>query len=335
MKRLFAALTACMLLVTAGCGRQESAQSKYVLAMDTVMEFTVYGDRAEEGLEQAAGLVTELERLLSVTDGESAVYALNQTGTLTTHSPHFAALMELALLLGERTGGALDITVYPVVRAWGFTGEEYRVPGEEELHELLTLVDWSSVRWDGETVTLPDGAQVDFGSLAKGYAGQMAAKLLRELGVTSALLNLGGNVQTVGSKPDGSPWRIAIRDPMDAEGQLGVVELRDQAAVTSGGYERYFEQGGETYWHIIDPATGCPADSGLVSVTVIGEDGALCDGLSTALFILGREDALEYWRAWGGFEAVLVGADGRVTVTAGLAESFELTNPAYTLEIAE
>lgn len=339
MKRFLAAVMAAALLLTAaGCGRQEQqtqAQSKYLMAMDTVMELTVYGDRAQEGLEQVSALITGLEDELSVTDPESTVAALNESGELTVTSPHLAALLDLALLLGERTGGALDVTVYPVVKAWGFTGEEYRVPGEAELAELLGKVDWSAVQWDGESVLLPDGAQVDFGSLAKGYAGEEAADLLRELGVTSALLNLGGNVQTVGSKPDGSAWRIAIKDPNNTSAQLGIVELRDQAVVTSGGYERYFEQNGETYWHIIDPETGCPADSGLISVTIVGESGALCDGLSTALFILGKEAALDYWRQWGGFEAVLVGADGVVTVTAGLADCFQLTGAGYTLEIAE
>ena len=332
MKRLFALLMAGLLLATAGCGKQEKPVSKYIMAMDTVMEFAVYGEHAEAGLEQVTGLVTELEKLLSVTDPESAVYALNASGTAAPDSEHFGALMELALTLGERTGGALDVTVYPVVKAWGFTGESYGVPGQEELEKLLAAVDWSAVQWDGETVVLPEGAQVDFGSLAKGYAGKMAAEQLRELGVTSALLNLGGNVQTVGSKPDGRAWRIAIKDPLNTEEQLGILELRDQAAVTSGGYERWFEQDGEIYWHIIDPADGYPADSGLVSVTVVGEDGALCDGLSTALFILGKEGALEYWRTWGGFEAVLVSADGTVTITAGLDKSFELINQDYELE---
>lgn len=338
MKRVLAALLAVALLLTAsgcGAGEREQAESVYLMAMDTLMKLTVYGSHAQEGLEQVAALIGQLEDELSVTDPESLVSRLNGNGELAVVSGHLAALLDLALLLGERTDGALDVTVYPVVRAWGFTGEEYRVPDGEELAGLLELVDWSAVSWDGETVCLPQGAQIDLGSLAKGYAGQQAAQLLRELGVSSALLDLGGNVQTVGSKPDGSAWRIAVKDPNDTEAQLGVLELRDQAVVTSGGYERYFQQDGETYWHIIDPADGCPARSGLISVTVVGESGALCDGLSTALFILGKEAALEYWRKWGGFEAVLVEEDGTVTVTAGLAEAFTLTGADYTLEIAE
>lgn len=336
MKTRILALVVCVLLLLSGCGGAEKATSEYVIAMDTIMEFTVYGPHGEEGLEQAGAVIRELESLLSVTDPDSAVYALNESGSLTQVDAHLAELLELALELGERTDGALDVTIYPVVQAWGFTGEEYRVLDEAELEELLESVDYSAICWDGERLSLPAGSKLDFGSLAKGYAGAVAADALRELGVTSALLNLGGNVQTVGLKPDGSRWQIAIKDPLDPESGnvLGILSLEDQAAVTSGGYERYFEENGETYWHIIDPKTGKPADSGLISVTVVGEDGALCDGLSTALFIMGREAALELWRDWGGFEAVLVEADGSVTVTAGLAEYFTLTGE-YPLTVAE
>ena len=337
MRTWAAAVGLCLLLLlTSGCSGTEE-HSQYLFAMDTVMSLTAYGPEGEAGLEQAAGVIRALEKELSVTDPDSDVYALNETGYLDRAEDDLAALLDLALELGERTGGALDLTIYPVVKAWGFTGETYRVPGEEELARLLERVDHSAVEWDGQAVSLPGSVLVDFGSIAKGYAGGKAAQALREAGVTSALLNLGGNVQTVGTKPDGSDWKIAVKDPRDPESgdYLGLVAIADQAAVTSGGYERYFQQDGETYWHIIDPATGRPARSGLLSVTVVGEDGAMCDGLSTALFILGREAALDYWRAWGGFEAILVGEDGTVTVTAGLAERFELTGEGYTLSVAE
>jgi thiamine biosynthesis lipoprotein len=218
----------------------------------------------------------------------------------------------------RETQGALDISIYPVVRAWGFTTGSYQVPSQDTLDTLLYNVDYRQIQVDGSQVTLAPGMEIDLGSVAKGYVGQQVAQQLRDAGVTSALLNLGGNVQTVGSKPDGSPWRVAVQDPVGSD-YCGVLEVTDQAVVTSGGYERYFEENGQTYWHILDPSTGYPAHSGLISATVIGDDGLKCDALSTALFVMGLDRAVEYWRASGDFEFVLVAEDGSLYVSQGAA----------------
>ena len=215
------------------------------------------------------------------------------------------------------------MTVYPVVRAWGFTTGNYRVPEAGELRELLDRVDYNRVSLEGGTLTLPAGTEIDLGAVAKGYAGDQVMASLKAQGVSSAIIELGGNVQALGSKPDGSPWRVAVHAP-DGSGYAGVLEIRDQAVVTSGGYERYFEEDGETYWHIIDPATGYPAKSGLASVTVVSESGVEADALSTSLFVMGRERAAEYWRAHGGFQCILISEDGSVAVTEGLEDSFSL-----------
>ena len=174
-------------------------------------------------------------------------------------------------------------------------------------------------------VTLPEGMEIDLGSVAKGYAGQLVAQMLRDNGVQSALLDLGGNVQTVGSKPDGSPWKIGIKDPRGEEVMM-VLYIKDQAVVTSGGYERYFEQDGQTYWHIMDPFTGRPADNGLISVTIMGDEGVVCDGLSTALFVMGLEKAVDLWAQSGDFEAAFVLSSGEVCITEGLTDRFALTD---------
>ena len=283
-------------------------------------------------LDQAEARVRELEGLWSVTDGASEISTLNHDGSAEL-SPETADLLRTALGMCERTGGALDISTYPILRAWGFTTGEYAVPEEEEIAALLPMVDYTQVMQDGTCASLPEGMEIDLGSVAKGCAGWRLAHLLKENGVTSALLDLGGNIQTVGAKPDGSPWRVAIRNPA-GEGNVGVVEVVDQAVVTSGGYERYFEEDGVRYWHIIDPKTGAPARSGLASVTVVGESGLLCDGLSTALFVMGREGALEHWRQHRDFEAVLVSEDGSVTITAGLEGRFTPADPARPLTVA-
>ena len=327
MKKHFISAMLSALLFLTGCSAESSPEPVQgtFFAMDTVMDFTIYG---ESGLiDQSESLITSLESLVSVTDTGSELYAINQTGsgTLTGKA---SSLMEQALEICRRTDGALDLSIYPIVRAWGFTTGSYQVPDEAEIQALLPLVDYRKIQYDAATgtvtVTLPEGMEIDLGSVAKGYAGQLAAQMLREHGVQSALLNLGGNVQTVGTKPDGSPWQIGIKDPQGEDAMM-VLSVEDQAVVTSGGYERYFEQDGQTYWHIMDPSTGHPADSGLISVTIVGDEGVVCDGLSTALFVMGLEKAADLWAQSGDFEAVFVTASGEVYITEGLRDRFALT----------
>lgn len=321
---LSAALLSAAFLLTgcSGAPAQEPETATF-FAMDTAMDFTVYGDAAL--LDEAETLIGSLEEQVSVTDEHSDIYAIDHTGSGSL-SGNAAELMEQALELCRRTGGALDISVYPIVRAWGFTTGSYQIPDEETIQSLLPLVDYTQIQYDAATgvVTLPEGMEIDLGSVAKGYAGQLAAQMLREHGVQSALLNLGGNVQTVGAKPDGSPWQIGIKDPQGEDAMM-VLSVEDQAVVTSGGYERYFEQDGQTYWHIMDPSTGHPADSGLISVTIVGDEGVVCDGLSTALFVMGLEKAADLWAQSGDFEAVFVTASGEVYITEGLRDRFALT----------
>ena len=325
MKKYFISAMLSALLFLTGCSAESSPEPVQgtFFAMDTVMDFTIYG---ESGLiDQSESLIASLESLVSVTDTGSELYAINQTGsgTLTGKA---SSLMEQALEICRRTGGALDLSIYPIVRAWGFTTGSYQVPDEAEIQALLPLVDYRKIQYDAADgdVTLPEGMEIDLGSVAKGYAGQLVAQMLREHGVQSALLNLGGNVQTVGAKPDGSPWQIGIKDPQGEDAMM-VLSVEDQAVVTSGGYERYFEQDGQTYWHIMDPSTGHPADSGLISVTIVGNEGVVCDGLSTALFVMGLEKAADLWAQSGDFEAVFVTASGEVYITEGLRDRFALT----------
>lgn len=325
MKKYFISAMLSALLFLTGCSAESSPEPVQgtFFAMDTMMDFTIYG---ESGLiDQSESLIASLESLVSVTDTGSELYAINQTGsgTLTGKA---SSLMEQALEICRRTDGALDLSIYPIVRAWGFTTGSYQVPDEAEIQALLPLVDYRKIQYDATDgdVTLPVGMKIDLGSVAKGYAGQLVAQMLREHGVQSALLNLGGNVQTVGAKPDGSPWQIGIKDPQGEDAMM-VLSVEDQAVVTSGGYERYFEQDGQTYWHIMDPSTGHPADSGLISVTIVGDEGVVCDGLSTALFVMGLEKAADLWAQSGDFEAVFVTASGEVYITEGLRDRFALT----------
>ena len=225
--------------------------------------------------------------------------------------------------------------------AWGFTKDEHHVPSADELAALLGHTGRDQVTLketaDGYAVTLLDGTQLDLGGIAKGYAADLLRAQLEEEGVTSATLDLGGDVFVMGRKSDGTDWRIAVKNPADTESYLGVVSAADKFIVTSGVYERYFEENGVRYHHIIDPETGSPAESGLVSVTVLCENGAWADALSTACFVLGTDGALALRNALSAqgtdFELILVTDDDRVLYTGGLADAFTPNDESgYTYE---
>ena len=334
-------LCVCLLLsiLLCGCGSVGTAASAatpdpeaaerstvYVDSMDTFMELSAFGSNREAALQAAKKEILRLNDILSVGLEDSEISRVNSAGSGTV-SADTAAMIRESLTLFEETGGAFDLTVYPLMELWGFVSKEYHVPTEEELAETMLRVGADRVALDEETglVTLDEGQAIDLGGIAKGFTSQRLMEIFREYGVESAIVSLGGNMQCLGTKPDGSPWRIGVKDPFNPEfGLSAIVKIVDKAVITSGGYERYFvdEATGTTYRHIIDPATGYPAESGLSSVSIITSDGMLGDGLSTALYIMGLEKAADFWRAHSEeFDAILIDNDGNVYVTAGIEDS--------------
>lgn len=336
-KRLFSA-TICFLLSFFLCScanpSAKAMQTATLFAMDTVMELQIMGD--ETLLTNAEEMIRNLEKKLSVTDPQSEIAVLNSTGKNTLSEDTFS-LTQNALSLCRRTDGALDITIYPVLKAWGFTTGQYRVPTQEEIDLLIKNVDFSQVELDEESkaCSIPENMQLDLGSVAKGYTSRTIASYFTENGVKSGLINLGGNVQCIGSKPGGTPWKIAIKSPYpdSQSGIYGVLEATDTAIITSGGYERYFEENGETYWHIIDPKTGKPSHNDLLSVTIVGNDGLLCDALSTALFVKGLEGAIDEYKNSNDFDMILITTKGDVYITQGIRDNFLLSSEYYNASI--
>lgn len=329
-------ITALFLAGCAGIGKIDTKEFKTgFFAMDTYISLTVYGENGDTALGDAQRKVEELEALWSVTDENSDIYTLNSSGGETTAvSNETGDLLKFALSMSAETDGALDPTIYPVLLAWGFTTGENRIPKEDELQAILRDVGYERIKIDGNEVTVPEGMKLDMGAVGKGYTGDVLTGILKEAGITSALLDLGGNVQVIGTKPDGSRWRLGLRNPFDAKEYLGVIEIADAAVVTSGSYERYFiGEDGKRYGHIIDPATGYPAESGLASVTIVAKEGKLCDALSTSLFIMGKEKAEAYWREHGGFDMILVTEEGELYITEGIADAFSLGRGYRDMEV--
>ncbi len=296
MKRIICLFLLLPLLL---CGCQKPREET-VFSMNTVMSLSIWGKDKEEAMTQIKQILQSLEQEWSATDENSLLSRINRGEVTNLASPN---LLEQVQALSDRTGGTFDPHLGAVSSAWGFYNENHRVPEAAEIRKAL-----KEDRWD-------------LGGVLKGYAGQQCADLLYTLDIDRAMLNLGGNVQTFGSKPDGTPWQIGIQNP-DGGDYLAVVSVTGtMSVVTSGDYQRYFEAEGVRYHHILDPETGYPANSGLRSVTVISRDGMTADALSTALFVMGLKEASEFWRLSTDFDAVFVLEDGNIYATEGVSLS--------------
>lgn len=306
------------------CGLYKNESSAEIYAMNTFVSITLWGKDGTEVLLDSENFIYNIEEQISTTRTSSEIYQMNHnSGQWYALSPEVLDVLEYALDMAERTEGAFNPTVYPLVSAWGFTQSEYQVPTEEALAELLPLVDIAHVSVDREEgqVMLAEGVAVDFGGIAKGYVADYLADFYRDEGYESAMISLGGNIYALGLKQDGSLWNIGIQNPYGA-GAVGSVAVEDKAVVTSGGYQRYFIEDDEVYWHIIDPRTGYPAKTELASVSVVSDSAMYGDSLSTALFVMGLEEAQEFWRTHGDFDAVFITTEGDIFITQGLEKIF-------------
>lgn len=305
------------------------SSSGELFAMDTYMTVTCYGEKCEEALQASLDEIQRLDHLLSVGDEDSEISRLNTQGSGTI-SEDTSVMVKEALKLYETTGGAFDITVYPLMELWGFTTGTFAVPDSAKLQEMLARTGSDLLDYDEDTavLTLADGQGVDLGGIAKGYTSDRLMEIFAQYDLVSGVVSLGGNVQCYGTKPDGTFWRCGIKNPLDPDNSsnyLGVLSVDGEAVITSGAYERYFldEGTGKTYHHILDPKTGYPADNGLISVTIVSESGMLADGLSTACYVMGLEDAVNYWQDQGeNFDMILMTEEEEVYITEPLADCF-------------
>ena len=330
-----AALAAGCILIS-GCSQDHFAAkkddtspcSRDIFAMDTYMNLKAYGTDADKALSEAEERILTLEKELSVTSDGSDIYKLNNaSGEAVDICDDAAFLIEQSKKFSEKTLGCLDITVYPMLRKWGFTTGEYSLPDKKRLSELLQYVGSDKIHINGNTVQLPENVQVDLGAVTKGYTGDEVIEIFRSYNIRSGIISLGGNVQTLGTKTDGTDWKVAVRDPFKTDTDMCILEIADKAVITSGNYERFFiGEDGKRYCHIIDPKDGFPADNGFVSVTVIGENGLTCDALSTAVFVAGEDGASEIIKSFPGYDFVIVSDKEKVYYTEGLTGHFQNTS---------
>jgi len=300
--------------------------------MGTVITQRVYGKNASEAVKEVADKLRQIETMMTVNAPGGDVNHLNsEAGKNSVKlSSETLYVLEKAKKYSELSGGAFDVTIGPLVKAWGVFTDNPRVPSEEEIRSLLPLVDYRAIsidKGDSSAKLEKAGQMVDLGGIAKGYAGDEAIKIYKKYGIKSAYVNLGGNVVAMGSKPDGTPWRIGIQNPRAPSGvYMGIVTVSDKAVVTSGDYERFFEQDNKRYHHILDPKTGYPSASGLISSTIIADASVDADALSTATFVLGLEKGMKLVESLDGVEAVFITEDKKVYTTSGLKGIFKLVD---------
>lgn len=315
--------------------------------LGTVVRITLYGENKEK-MKKALNLAMEeigrLEGLLSVNISSSDVSLVNEaSGKFPVKvSEETACLLEKALDWSRLTNGAFDPTIGSIVRLWGIGTSRESVPSVEELEKALALTDYRkvSVLRKGKDffVQAGEGQRIDLGGIAKGYVTDRVRELLLKNGITSAIIDLGGNIAVIGTPPKEAKWKIGLQNPFGQRGEyFGVTEATDLSVVTSGPYERYFESNGVRYHHIFDPATGYPSLSDLASVTVVSSNSTDADALSTALFVMGLQKSLSFLRAHKEANSVLVirksGID-KVYVTEGLLGNFILKDPSMKQERA-
>ncbi len=322
--RKSAALVLVLPLLLCGCRQDVPASEKRTAEMmGTFVSVTVYDADAaqrQDALDAVFARAEALEQVLSPTIGDSELCRLNAAACdqPVTVSADLAAVLDAALFYQAQSGGALDCTLGGLIDLWGIGTDHPRVPAPAEIAPFLP--DGSPrIQWDGRQVAFSeDSVQLHFGAVAKGYIADEMKKTLADCGMESALIVLGGNVHTLGTKPDGSPWEIAVTDPFTEGAIAGSLHVSGESVVTSGDYERYFEENGVRYHHILDPADGFPADSGLASATIIADSSLACDALSTAVFVLGPEAGMTLIESLPDTECILIETDGMLRLSSGM-----------------
>lgn len=320
IKTLSAVLTASALLLTGCSGAKSSTQTDQDLTytdmlFDTVIKIQILDPADESILDGLKKLCEKYDTMFSATNTDSELYKLNHAnGQPFTVSSETANLIQEGIHYSELSGGAFDLTIEPVSALWDFKADKPTVSSSDAIAQAVSHVDYTKVDIQDNTVTLEDPeAGIDLGAIAKGYIADQVKTYLKKQGIKHAIINLGGNVDVIGTKPDGSKYNIGIQKPFDESGEaITSVQLKDQTVVTSGIYERYFKKNGKLYHHILDPRTGYPCENNLYSVSIITDSSTKADALSTTCFLLGYEKGMELIQSMDGVEAIFITDDEKV-----------------------
>ena len=323
MKKIFLILLIIAVLFTS-CKTDSEPYSKTDFYLGTVVTITIYDKNAEDMVNGSMAEIERLEGLLSANIEDSEITRINSSAGIAgvDVSDDTLAVIRKGLEYYDKSNGLFDISIGTLVDLWGIGTEDARVPSQKEINDALDLIGIKNIEITGNNVMLlKKGMKIDVGGIAKGYIADKIAEYLRDNGCDAAVINLGGNVLTVGRKPDGTKWRIGIQNPFESTGTyLRVVEVDEMSVVTSGSYERFFVEDGITYHHILDPNTGYPVDSDISGVSIISNRSVDGDGLSTSVFALGYEKGMSLIELISGVECIIILKDGDIEYSSGIAE---------------
>ncbi|HHT56803.1 FAD:protein FMN transferase [Herbinix luporum] len=305
--------------------------SKSAFLLNTFISISIYDKQEEAILDQCMELIKKYEKIFSRTDPESELYAINnQTAPhegLTYYiSDEMSELIAYGLYYSKLSDGAFDISIAPVSSLWDFTGINPRLPSKEEINKALAYIDYKNIHLEGNKLTLArEGIRLDLGAIAKGYIADKVKEYLLSQGVNSAIINLGGNVLCLGTKPDGSYFKVGIQKPYaDRNETIAIMEINDMSVVSSGVYERYFTFEGNNYHHILNPKTGYPYNNNLISVSIISKASVDGDGLSTSCFALGLDEGIKLLESIPDTYGIFITSDYEVHYTKGFKEAITL-----------
>lgn len=339
MRRLSRVGMALIILTIIGCSTNDEPVNDSQQLLGTILQISIRdGGYSTTLTDRAFERVAQIERRMSTSEDDydtTELLRVNRAAgeEAVSVSEDTFQVLQAALEFSRMTDGAFDVTVWPLVKLWGIGSGGASVPPEDEIEAAREAVNYRRLELDADnqSVYLPEpGMGVDVGAIAKGYAADEAARILRDAGVEHALLDFGGNILVIGDKPDGTPWRIGVQRP-DAERTryLGIVTATDKTVVTSGPYERFFVEEGTRYHHILDADTGFPARNGIEQVTIIAERSIDADALSTATYVMGVEAGLALVESLDDVEAVFITEDRLVHMTSGAGEYFELSDAEF------
>lgn len=322
----------------AGCSNQSlptNPTTRTELVMGTVCTISLYDKSDASILDKAFSRLKDLENILSINKIDTELDKINDMAGISpvVVSDDTLNVVKKGLEYSELSGGALDITVGPLVKLWGIGTDNAKLPSQEEINEKKFLIDYTLIEIDeiNKSIFLKKPNMIiDLGAIAKGYSADEVAKVLTDNEVSSAIIDLGGNILVLGDKLDSTPWKVGVQNPeKSGSDTIGFVSVSNKSIVTSGIYERYFELEGKSYHHILNPETGYPYDNNILGVSILSDSSIDGDSLSTTLFALGIDEGLKFIESLDGVEAIFITVDHNLYLTPGFSEVFTLTNKDY------